>query len=144
MAIGLVAGLTLASQGANLLIQRSASKRSEAAQQERGAISSGSQQVQDRLERRRLAKSSRIARAAIVNSSGNTGTTGSSGELGALSAERSSVDASIAGQGSQVLASRGITQQNNQIASAESRALGSQAFTNLFKTGLNIAEDYFG
>lgn len=100
--------------------QISASRKAARAQREGRAIQSASQDIQDRLGRRRLAREERIRRARLVQGAVGSGAVGSSGLAGATSALAANRGAAIADQSGQSLAAKGISAANQRYADAQS------------------------
>lgn len=138
MGLGLIAFTSLAVGAASSVAQAAQARKAARAQEEAGEISSAQQEIQDRVERRKVAREARIRRAIIEQSAVTSGAEGSSGELGAKSALDSNVAASFANQSSQRAASQGITRQNQIAADAESRFDTIGAFGGLVQQGLSL------
>lgn len=136
---------SLAVGAANVVVQRNAAKKAAAARREENAISGASQEVQNRLARRRAAMETRLRRARIAQSSATSGVLGSSGQLGAESALASSFGTSVAQQDSEVLASRGITEQRQIGANALQKADTFNAFASLYSSAVKtgVKEGWF-
>lgn len=118
------------------------------AEQEAREISRGSQEIRNRIARRRSAKEERIRRARIRQTAENQGVSASSGALGAEGALASSFGQSRAAQQSQVLAARGITRQQNLAAGYRSQAADAisagktiGAITGLIGEGLALGQE---
>lgn len=113
---------TLVTSAASTAVSYAQGKRAEKAQREANKISESNQLNQDRIARRRAAREERIKRARIISSATSNGAGDSSGKTGAISALSSNYGQVVAQQSSEQKAAKGITKQNNRIASAESTA----------------------
>lgn len=161
MGIGAVLGLAI--KGVGLISKRRAQRRANSVsnaaavetkrlREEGRAVSNATETNRNAVSRRAAAKEARLRRARIVNSSANSGTTGSSGEIGATSAINASFGAAVAQQQADILAAKGLTNINDNIAniqgdaqnkinSIESKFNQFSGFLNLASAGVEVADD---
>jgi len=133
--------LTLALAGVGTMMQARQGRKALAAQREANEVSYASEDFRNRLERRRLAKRSRIQRARVAAASQASGVSGSSGQMGAEAAIEGSASNSIAYQKANILAIAGINEQNQKSAAALSKAKRIGAMTDLALDSLSLAND---
>lgn len=134
--IGLL--LTVVSTAAQISSQRKAAK----AQREARAISTASQDISDRLSRRKLAREERIRRARLLAGAEANGGIGSSSFLGAQSALSANTDSAIAEQSGQSIAAKGISAANQRAADAETKYNQWTAFQGLIQSGTQLYKTY--
>lgn len=137
--VGLILGAAVSAAG--LVAQTVQAKKAGRARKEAQQISGASEEIQNRLARRKAAREERIRRARIINSAEQSGGGGSSGVVGAISALGSNFNAAVAGQKSQELASRGISIQSQKFANAESKSERIDAFVKIGNAGIDLADD---
>lgn len=140
--MGTIALLSLAVGAASTIAQTVQARKASKARRESQAVQTASQNVKDRLARRRSAREERVRRARLIQASTTAGTSGSSGEVGASSAIGSNFAASVANQSGQKTAADGISAANQRVADAQSRANSIAAFSGLAKQGLGMWDDY--
>ena len=140
--MGLIAILSLVTTAASAVAQHRAGKKAAAARTESNNIATANEKNQDRLNRRKLARKERIARAQIANTAEAKGSSGSSGELGALSGLSANVGSSVANQSAQRTTAEGISFQQQVAANAEQQGRNAKLFGQLINTGLDTFEAY--
>lgn len=136
--MGIIELIGLAISAVGVVKQQAAARRAAKAQKEARAIDSASQQVEDKLARRRAAREERIRRGRLIAMGENSGTEGGSGQVGALSSLSTNFGAAQAGQSTQAAAARGISAANQQYADAQSAFDQAGAFSDLLNQGLDL------
>lgn len=136
--MGIIELIGLAISAVGVVKQQAAARRAAKAQKEGRAIESASQQVEDKLARRRAAREERIRRGRLIAMGENSGTEGGSGQVGALSSLSTNFGAAQAGQSTQAAAARGISAANQQYSDAQSAFDQAEAFSSLLNQGLDL------
>lgn len=139
--MGLLPILSFVVGAASAVAQHRQGKKAAAARTESNAIRTASEKNRDRLNRRKLARKERIARAQIANTAENRGSAGSSGELGALSGLTANVGSSVANQSAQSTTAGGLSFQQQLAANAEQKAQNAKAFGDLLQSGISTYEE---
>lgn len=119
MGIAAVAIASLAVSAVAGYQQYRASREVAGAQQEGREIQSAQQQIQQRQQRRQSIREERVRRARIMQAAANTGVGGSSSQTGALGALGTMTGTNISNAQGGTLAARGMSQQNQRMASAQ-------------------------
>lgn len=138
MGLETIALASLAVGAASTIAQTVQARKAARAQREAQAVSSASQQIQDRVARRRAVREARVRQAAIQQSAVASGGVGSSGAAGATSALQSNLGAGVANQRSQQLAAEGIGRQNVISANAQTRFDTIGSFGKLVQQGISL------
>lgn len=133
--------LSLAVSTAGTIAQTVQAGKARRARQEATAVRSASEEIKDRLSRRRAAREERIRRARLTQQAETAGASGASGLIGAQSALGANFGTAVAGQSGEALAARGVSAALQREAGAISRQRQVGAFTNLFNQGLDILDD---
>ena len=139
MGLGVV--LSLAIGAASTIAQVSSERQRSRAAKESRAISTASQLVRNRLERRKVAKERRVKAGRIIATAGASGAGGSSAALGAISALGTNTGARIAEQAGQATAAQGISAANQRAADAESRGFTIKAFSGALTEGFGVLDE---